>query len=183
MLNEYHESQKETSISNNVLDWLNRLSNWHGVGLVSEKEFSNALNYLIKKGTINHIPKEIKYSSEIKIKKNTNLDLVKFRNSIFNEGSPIVFEGKLTDSFGNFIPNAPILIKGDGPCPANHIIAQGVTDKHGRFKIYTHTQLWGEKDGLITTHAEFPGTNEFESSFSDNQLVVVYAVNGEKCIG
>ena len=43
-------------------------------------------------------------------------------------------------------------------CPSNHIIAQGVTDKHGRYKIYANAKLWDEYDGLITTVAEFPGT-------------------------
>ena len=107
--------------------------------------------------------------------------MVKFRNSIFNEGSPIVFEGKLTDSHGEPVPNATILIKGDGPCPSNHIITKGLTDKHGRYKIYTHAKLWNEKDGFITTQAEFPGTNGLKSSISDSQIVVVYAVKGEKC--
>jgi hypothetical protein len=43
--------------------------------------------------------------------------------------------------------------------------------------------LWDEQDGLITTFAEFSGNDSFEESVSDSQLVVVYSVKGEKCIG
>ena len=40
-----------------------------------------------------------------------------------------------------------------------------------------------ENDGMITTHAEFLGTNTLESALSDIQIVVVYSVKGEKCTG
>jgi hypothetical protein len=109
--------------------------------------------------------------------------MVHIIHPLFNEGQPIVFEGKLTDSFGNPISNEPIMIQSDGTCPANHIIAQGITDKHGRYKIFTNALLWDEQDGLITTFAEFSGNDSFEESVSDSQLVVVYPVKGEKCIG
>jgi len=59
LLNEYYKSQKEDNIPDNVLDWLRKLSNWQRAGLVSEKEFSNALNYMIKKEVISHIPDQI----------------------------------------------------------------------------------------------------------------------------
>jgi len=36
--------------------------------------------------------------------------------------------------------------------------------------------LWDEHDGLITTFAEFLGTESFEKSVLDLQLVVVYPV-------
>ena len=39
------------------------------------------------------------------------------------------------------------------------------------------------KMDLITTFAEFSGNDSFETSVSDNQLVVVYPIKGEKCIG
>jgi hypothetical protein len=94
-----------------------------------------------------------------------------------------VFEGNLKDNFGNPISYAPILIRSDGPCPVNQIIAQGTTDKHGRYKIFTTSLIWDEHDGLITTFAEFPGSEFFEQSISDSQLIVVYPVKGEKCIG
>ena len=70
LLNEHYETQ-EDSIPKNVLDWLNRLSKWYKAGLVSENEFSNALNYLIQKETISYIPDEIKDVSD-KINDNSN---------------------------------------------------------------------------------------------------------------
>ncbi len=139
---------------------------------------------MVKRGIIEQSPNKIKeIFLEPKIKNKSILEMVDFREHRFNEGQPVVFEGKLTDYFGDPISNVPILIRSDGPCPANHIIAQGITDKHGRYKIYTKTLLWNEKDGFITTFAEFPGTESFEQSVSDIQSVVVYAVKGEKCIG
>ncbi len=87
-----------------------------------------------------------------------------------------MFQGKLTDPFGEPITFAPILIRSDSPCPANQIIAQGITDKHGRYKIFTKAILWDEKDGLITTFAEFSGTERFEQSISEVQPIVVYSV-------
>jgi len=75
------------------------------------------------------------------------------------------------------------LIKSDGLCTANQIIAQGITDKHGRYKIPTKALLLDEHDGLITTFAEFPGSESAEQSVLDSQLVVVYSVKGEKCLG
>jgi len=190
LLNEYYQNPiTESEISDDELPqnlwiWLGKLVNWLENSLISEKEFSNAINYLAKEGIIEKSPNEIK---EVflapKVKNQSILTMVDFRESRFNEGQPVVFEGKLTDYFGNPISHVPILIRSDGPCPANHIIAQGITDKHGRYKIYTKTLLWNEKDGFITTFAEFPGSENFEQSVSDIQSVVVYAVNGEKCIG
>ena len=182
LLNEYYQSQEYNSIPKNILDWLSKLSSWNKDLLISEKEFSNAINYIIKKGTIKEIPDEFKEKST-ETKNKTILTMVDFQNPRFNEGSPIAFEGKLSDSFGERIPNALILIMSDGPCPSNHIIAQGITDKHGRYKIFTHAQLWDESDGMITTQAEFPGTISLESSQSDPQIIVVYETKGEKCLG
>lgn len=90
------------------------------------------------------------------------LAMADFRQPRFNDGQPIVFEGKLTDYSENPIPHVPVLIKSDGPCPANQMIAQGITDKHGRYKISTKALLWDKHDGLITTFAEFPGSESFE---------------------
>jgi hypothetical protein len=190
LLNEYYKnSASESEISDDELPqnlriWLDKLVNWLENSLISELEFSNAIDFLTMKGIIDQSPNEIKeVFLEPKIKNQSILTMVDFRENRFNEGQPVVFQGKLTDYSGNPISNVPILIRSDGPCPANQIIAQGITDKHGRYKIYTITLLWNEKDGLITTFAEFPGTESFEQSVSDIQLVVVYPVKGEKCIG
>ncbi|MDH3677681.1 MAG: hypothetical protein OEQ12_05190 [Nitrosopumilus sp.] len=173
----YSESEK---LPTNFKTWFSNLVNWHKASLISDQEFFNAVIFLEKKGIISQTSNEIEeiFSDQ---KEKSILTIVKLRQPRFNEGQPIVFEGKLTDQLGNQIPNAPILIKSDGPCPSNHIIAQGITDKNGRYKIFTKALLWDESDGLITIFAEFPGNVTFEQSVSDSQLVVVYSVKGEKC--
>ncbi len=190
LLNEYYKnpiSESEIShdkIPKNLQIWLGNLVNWLENSHISEQEFSNAIDFLEQRGIIDQSPNEIKeVFLEPKIKIQSILTMTGFRENRFNEGQPVVFGGKLTDYFGNPISQVPILIRSDGPCPSNQIIAQGITDKNGRYYIYTKTLLWNEKDGIITTFAEFPGTESFEQSVSDTQLVVVYAVKGEKCIG
>ena len=69
--------------------------------------------------------------------------LHKFEHASFNGGQNIVFQGKLTTEFGDRIPYATIIIKNDGPCPKNYVMAEGITDKHGRFWISTIA-----KDGM-----------------------------------
>jgi len=163
--------------------WVQHLFDWYDQDLIEKDELQSAIKYLINHGILN-IEEGIKeIFLEPKIKNQTILAMVDFRQPRFNEGQPIVFEGKLTDYLGNPISHVPILIRSDGPCPANHIIALGITDKHGLYKIFTKTLLWDEQDGLITTFAEFLGTESFEQSVSEPQLVVVYPVKGEKCIG
>ena len=112
----------------------------------------------------------------------TLLYLHKWENAAFNGGQSIVFEGKLTTESGERLPHAKIIIKNDGPCPENHIIAEGITDKKGRFWISIITKVWDEYDNLIKVHAEFEGNDNFLPSVSDEHLVVVYQVNAEKCI-
>jgi hypothetical protein len=190
LLNEYYKSPiTESEISDgeiprNLLMWLNTLVIWLENSIISDQEFSNAIEFLEKKGIIEKSPNEIKeIFLEHKIKNQSILSMVDFRQPRFNEGQPIVFEGKLTDYSGNPISHVPILIRSDGPCPANQTIAQGITDNHGRYRISIKALLWDEHDGLITTFAEFLGFESFERSVSDSQLVVVYPVKGEKCIG
>lgn len=185
LLNDHSGSGNlDEKIPQNFRIWLGNLVNWLELSFISEEEFFKAVSFLKDKGMIEQEPSQIKDMFwDEKNKNQTILYLTDFRQPRFNEGVPIVFEGKLTDDLGNTIPNAPILIKSDGPCPSNHIIAKGVTDKHGRYKIFVKALLWDEKDGLITTFAEFPGNVSFKQSVSDQQLVVVYPVKGEKCTG
>ena len=190
LLNEYYKTPiTESKISGynipqDLLMWLDTLVIWLENSNISDQEFSNAIEFLAKRGIIEKSPNENnKIFLESEVKNQSILAMVDLRQPRFNEGQPIVFEGKLTDYSGNPISHVPILIRSDGPCPANQIIAQGITDKHGRYKIPTKTLLWDEHDGLITTFAEFPGSESFEQSVSDPQLVVVYSVKGEKCIG
>ena len=189
LLNEYYEkplpeSELSERMPQNLWMWLGKLANWNEKSIISNQEFSNAIDYLVKKKIIEQSPNEIKeiFLGPI-IKNQSILAMVDIKSPRFNEGQPIVFEGKLTDNFGSPISNATIVIQSDGPCPANHIIAQGITDKHGRYKIFTNALLWDEQDGLITTFAKFSGNDSFEESFSDSQLIVVYPVKGEKCLG
>lgn len=111
----------------------------------------------------------------------TDLKLHSMKHSSFNEGQPIVFEGKLTSQSGKKIVNATIFIKSDGSCPENHIIASGKTDSMGRFWILTSTKIWDKSDNMITTHAEFYGSKYYFPSVSDIQIVVVYPLKGDQC--
>jgi len=112
---------------------------------------------------------------------NTVLVLHKFKSSTYNGGQPIVFQGKLTTESGERIPNAKIIIKNTGPCPENHIISEGITDKHGRFWIKVITQVWDKDDGLIKVYAEFKGDENFSPSVSDKYNIVVYPLKAILC--
>ena len=121
-------------------------------------------------------------SFSITVPEKTILKLHNFNDHRFDGGQPIVFVGKLTTESGERIPDARILVKSDGPCPKDHIIASGNTDKHGRFWIYTLTKIWDESDNMIWVHAEFTGDENFSPSISNGQVVVVYPSHAEKCI-
>lgn len=71
----------------------------------------------------------------------TILDLHKFEEGIFNGRQTIIFQGKLLADSGERVSNTKIIIKNDGPCPNDNIIAEGITDKHGRFWISTIEDL------------------------------------------
>lgn len=123
------------------------------------------------------IPVQV-YSTE-----KTTLKLHDFSDTRFNGGQPIVFVGKLETANGKPIANAEIIIKSnDTPCPNNEIIAKGQTDKKGRFWIYTLTKIWDETDNMITVHAVFEGDENYVSSISRDQVVVVYPSHAEKCV-
>ncbi len=111
----------------------------------------------------------------------TKLRLNQISAVTFNEGQPIVFSGKLTTQSGEPIPKVEIIIKSDATCPPDGIIAKGITDKHGRFWIYTLTKIWDPVDNMIKAHAEFEGSKEFSSSISRHEVIVVFPVAGESC--
>ena len=122
LLNEFYENQQselkilDSKMSQNLLIWLGKLVTWHSSSKISEEEFSNAIGYLTKKRIIEKSGNEIKeFFLKPKIKNLSILAMVDIRSPRFNEGQPIVFEGKLTDSFGNPISDAPIRIRSDGP--------------------------------------------------------------------
>ena len=122
------------------------------------------------------------YSYSIQEPRKTILTLHQFEYASFNGGQTIVFSGKLTTDSGDRVPYAEILIKNDGPCPEDKVIAEGKTDKHGRFLISTVTKIWDESDNLIKVHAEFEGNSDFLASKSYERVVVVYPLNAEKCL-
>ena len=103
----------------------------------------------------------------------SKLKMHKFRTHRFNGGSPIVFTGNLFSETGFAIKHADIIIKSDGPCPADQIIAQGKTDKRGRFWILTQAKVWDPKDNMVLVHAEYPGNERYLPSFTETQPVVV----------
>jgi len=111
----------------------------------------------------------------------TILKIYDFRGHEFNGGQPVVFVGKLTTEAGERIKSAEILIKSDGPCPKDGIIASGFTDTNGRFWIYTITKIWDESDNMIKVRAVFLGNEKFSPSISDSQILVVYPSHAEKC--
>ena len=112
----------------------------------------------------------------------TTVKLYQIKQPRFNGNQPIVFDGKLTSIGGKIIPNAEIIITSDGPCPADGVIANGVTDKHGRFRIFTLTQVWDPTDNLITAHAKFLGDENYSPSQSHGQKIVVYpTANTKRC--
>lgn len=111
----------------------------------------------------------------------TKLRLNQISPVTFNEGQPIVFSGKLTTLSGEPIPKVEIIIKSDATCPSDGIIAKGMTDKHGRFWIYTLTKIWDPVDNMINAYAEFEGNEKFSSSISRHEVIVVFPVAGESC--
>lgn len=44
------------------------------------------------------------------------------------------------------------------------------------------SKIWDESDNLIKVHGEFEGNENFMPSSSDEFPIVIYPVNGEKCI-
>lgn len=103
-------------------------------------------------------------------------------HSIFVDGEqPLVFVGKLTTNSGEPIYNATVLIKNDQNCPDDQIVGKGITDKTGRFNVYTISKIWNENDNLVMFHAEFNGDEKYSSSVSENVIYVIYPYFAEKC--
>ncbi len=111
----------------------------------------------------------------------TKLRLNDIRSTMFNEGQPIVFSGKLTSISGEPIPKAEIVIKSDGTCPSDGIIAKEITDKHGRYWIYTLAKIWDPTDNLIKIHAEYFGDEFYSPSYSQDEVIVVFPISGDSC--
>ena len=113
----------------------------------------------------------------------TNLTLIPMKPT-FNGDQPIVFTGKLTGQGGHTITNAEILIKSDGSCPADGVIASGFTDKKGKYRIYSITKVWDASDNLIRVQAHFAGNEIYSPTISErSQIIIVYPTSTtEKCV-
>jgi len=107
-------------------------------------------------------------------KEKTKLRLSDITTSTFNGGYPIVFSGNLSIESGEFIPNAEILIIGDGPCPSDGIITKGQTDNRGRYRMVIETMIWDPTDNMIKIHAEFLGDEFYAPSSTQDEVIVVY---------
>jgi len=157
----------------NLPSWIQKTIEWYNLGMISETELINAINYLNTKSsdkTITQVGKQIE---------KTKLRLNDIPTSIFNGGMTIVFSGNLSTG-SEFIPNAEILIVGDGPCPANGIISKGLTSKFGRYHIFTETMIWDPFDNMIKIHAEYLGNEIYLPSSSQIELIVVYPTKDTK---
>lgn len=111
----------------------------------------------------------------------TELRLFQWRSIQVNAGFDIAFSGNLKDNSGNPIPHAEILIRIDGICPDDGIIASGITDSKGRYFIMTEAMHW-DPDGLVRANAEFLGNSKYLPSESRGQLIVVFpSAHGKSC--
>ena len=111
----------------------------------------------------------------------SKIKLHKMRSSIIDGGQPLVFVGKFTTDSGKPIYNATIIIKNDQNCPNDQIVGLGITDKRGKFSVYTISKVWNEKDNRVTFHAEFNGDEKYSTSVSENRMYVIYPEHAQKC--
>jgi len=153
----------------NLPSWIQKIIEWHNQGMISETELINAINYLNTKSSEEIISQVEK----------TKLRLNDIKSIRFNGGMPIVFSGNLSTE-SEFIPNAEILIVGDGPCPANGIISKGFTGKFGRYNISTEAMIWDPSDNSIKIHAEYLGNEIYLPSSSQEEVIVVYPTKDTK---
>jgi len=157
----------------NLPSWIQKTIDWYNQGMISETEIINAINYLNTKSSeeiISQVGKQVE---------KTKLRLNDIPTVTFNGGMTIVFTGNLSIE-SEFIPNAEILIVGDGPCPANGIISKGLTDKYGRYHIFTETMIWDPSDNSIKIHAEYLGNEIYLPSSSQEEVIVVYPTRDTK---
>jgi len=120
----------------------------------------------------------ISFSEETELSK---IKLHKMHSSIIDGGQPLIFVGKFTTDSGKPIYNATIIIKNDQNCPDDQIVGQGITDKRGKFSVYTISKVWNEKDNRVTFHAEFNGDEKYSASVSENRMFVIYPEHAQKC--
>ncbi len=166
----------QTSFDKNF-SWINQVEDWYKDGLISKLEFDNAVKFISKLDVAENLIQN-KYNQP---PGNVNTILKLNRINAINAGSPIIFSGSLNSNSGFKIENAEILIKSDEGCPANAIIAQGFTDKKGKFLIKTTSMVWNSDDRIMNIFAEFLGNDVYTSSSSRTYNVVTNSGNGQNC--
>jgi len=166
----------QTSFDKNF-SWINQVEDWYKDGLISKLEFDNAVKFISKLDVAENLIQN-KYNQP---PGNVNTILKLNRINAINAGSPIIFSGSLNSNSGFKIENAEILIKSDEGCPANAIIAQGFTDKKGKFLIKTTSMVWNSDDRIMNIFAEFLGNDVYTSSSSRTYNVVTNPGNGQNC--
>ena len=122
---------------------------------------------------VNVIFSELSESSKIRLHQRHSIKI--------DGGQPLVFVGKLTTNSGESINNATISIKNNQDCPADQIVGTGITDKTGRFYVYTISKIWNEENNLVKFHAEFSGDEKYLASTSNDVIYVIYPSLAQKC--
>jgi len=157
--------------------WINQIEDWYKDGLISKLEFDNAVKFISKLDVAENLIQN-KYNQP---PGNVKTTLKLNRINAINAGSTIVFSGSLNSNSGFQIENVEILIKSDAGCPSNGIIAQGFTDKNGKFLIKTTSMVWNTDDRPMNIFAEFLGNDVYTSSSSRTYNVVTNSGNGQNC--
>ena len=157
--------------------WINQIEDWYKDGLISKLEFDSAVKFISKLDVTENLIQN-KYNQP---PGNVKTTLKLNRINAINAGSTIVFSGSLNSNSGFQIENVEILIKSDAGCPSNGIIAQGFTDKNGKFLIKTTSMVWNTDDRPMNIFAEFLGNDVYTSSSSRTYNVITNPGNGQNC--
>jgi len=158
-------------------NWINQIELWYNNKLISKTEFGNFLRYLSNYNITDNLDSQLNYLATGNEK--TILKLNQFNK--IEGGKPIVFSGSLTAISGLKIENEKIFIKTSGGCPADGIIAQGKTDKNGKFWIKKISMDWSKDDYRMKISAEFFGNEKFVPSSSRTYQVLTNISNGQNC--
>ena len=169
------------NFSFSILTYANlALTNLQGIDLDNAGTWGTNLNDCINHELCHrYIIDDSKETSSSTLEK-TILKLNDLKTSLFDGGQPIVFSGKITTEEGQRIKGVLILIKNNESCSSDRIIAKGLTDKYGKFWIYTIPKVW-DSDNVIKIHAEFLGNDQFAPSTSKERTIVVISGHGRNC--
>ena len=158
-------------------NWINQIELWYNNELISKTEFENFLRYLSNYNITDNLDTQLNYLATGNEK--TILKLNPFNK--IEGGNPIVFSGSLSTISGLKIENEKIFIKTSGGCPTDGIIAQGKTDKNGKFLIKKISMDWNKNDNRMKLSAEFFGNDKLAPSSSRTYEVLTNISNGQNC--